>query len=106
MLELGGDDPLIVPDDADLERAATLAVQGSYKCSGQRCRAVKRMLVQKRVADEFADLVVEKTRAWSFGDPFDICNQMGTVIDIAAAQLFEARVNDVIANGARLRVGN
>jgi putative phosphonoacetaldehyde dehydrogenase len=106
VLELGGNDPLIVLDDADLERAATLAVQGSYKNSGQRCTAVKRMLVQKRVAANFADLVVEKTRAWSFGDPFDTSNSMGTVIDVAAAQLFESRVNEAIANGARLRIGN
>ncbi|EDT06482.1 phosphonoacetaldehyde dehydrogenase [Paraburkholderia graminis C4D1M] len=106
VLELGGNDPLIVLDDADLERAATLAVQGSYKNSGQRCTAVKRMLVQQRVAADFAELVVEKTRAWRFGDPFDAANQMGTVIDVAAAQLFESRVNEAIAGGARLLAGN
>ncbi|MGF6448347.1 phosphonoacetaldehyde dehydrogenase [Paraburkholderia youngii] len=106
VLELGGNDPLIVLDDADLERAATLAVQGSYKNSGQRCTAVKRMLVQQRVAAEFTERVVEKTRAWTFGDPFDASMQMGTVIDAAAAQLFEARVNEAVAAGARLRIGN
>ncbi|MEX3790980.1 phosphonoacetaldehyde dehydrogenase [Paraburkholderia sp. BR14374] len=106
VLELGGNDPLIVLDDADLEPAATLAVQGSYKNSGQRCTAVKRMLVQQRVAAEFTERVVEKTRAWTFGDPFDASNQMGTVIDAAAAQLFEARVNEAVAAGARLRIGN
>ncbi|MGF6732163.1 putative phosphonoacetaldehyde dehydrogenase [Paraburkholderia youngii] len=106
VLELGGNDPLIVLDDADLERAATLAVQGSYKNSGQRCTAVKRMLVQQRVAAEFTERVVEKTRAWTFGDPFDASKQMGTVIDAAAAQLFEARVNEAVAAGARLRIGN
>ncbi|NML34870.1 phosphonoacetaldehyde dehydrogenase [Paraburkholderia antibiotica] len=106
VLELGGNDPLIVLDDADLERAATLAVQGSYKNSGQRCTAVKRMLVQRNVAAEFTERVVEKTRAWSYGDPFDPSNQMGTVIDAVAAQLFEARVHAAIAGGARLRIGN
>ncbi|MGF6468193.1 phosphonoacetaldehyde dehydrogenase [Paraburkholderia youngii] len=106
VLELGGNDPLIVLDDADLERAATLAVQGSYKNSGQRCTAVKRMLVQQRVAAEFTERVVEKTRAWTFGDPFDASKQMGTVIDAAAARLFEARVNEAVAAGARLRIGN
>jgi phosphonoacetaldehyde dehydrogenase len=88
VLELGGNDPLIVLDDADVERAATLAVQGSYKNSGQRCTAVKRMLVQKGIAARFTELVVEKTLAWTCGDPFDGDNQMGTVIDAAAAELF------------------
>ncbi|MBV8628499.1 MAG: phosphonoacetaldehyde dehydrogenase, partial [Paraburkholderia sp.] len=106
VLELGGNDPLIVLEDADLERAATLAVQGSYKNSGQRCTAVKRMLVQKSVASRFTELVVEKTRAWSYGDPFDAANQMGTVIDEAAAMSFEARVKEAVAHGARLLVGN
>ena len=52
-------------DDADLDEAATLAVQGSYKNSGQRCTAVKRMLVHEAVAARFTELVVEKTRRWT-----------------------------------------
>ena len=67
VLELGGNDPIIVMDDADIEEAATLAVNGSYKNSGQRCTAVKRMLVHEKVADKFTELVVEKTKAWSYG---------------------------------------
>jgi phosphonoacetaldehyde dehydrogenase len=106
VLELGGNDPLIVLDDADLERAATLAAQGSYRNSGQRCTAVKRILVQNKVAADFTELLVEKTRAWSYGDPFDEANQMGTVIDEAAARLFEARVDEAVACGARLLTGN
>jgi len=58
------------------------------------------------VADQFADLVVEKPRAWGFGDPADPANDMGTVIDAAAAQFFEQRVNEAIAQGAQLRIGN
>ena len=106
VLELGGNDPLIVLEDADLDRAAALAVQGSYKNSGQRCTAVKRMIVQKSIAAPFTELVVEKTREWTYGDPFDAANQMGTVIDEAAARLFESRVNEAVAQGARLLVGN
>jgi putative phosphonoacetaldehyde dehydrogenase len=64
VLELGGNDPLIVMDDADLDKASDLAVQGSYKNSGQRCTAVKRMLVHDKVVHEFTELVVAKTRAW------------------------------------------
>ncbi len=106
VLELGGNDPLIVMDDADLDEAAALAVQGSYKNSGQRCTAVKRILVHQAVAERFTDLVVERSRAWTFGDPLDPKVEMGTVIDEAAARLFEARVNEAVAQGARLLLGN
>ena len=106
VLELGGNDPIIVMEDADLDEASTLAVQGSYKNSGQRCTAVKRMLVHESVAQRFTDLVVDKTRAWSFGDPMDPKVEMGTVIDEAAAKLFEARVNEAVSQGARLLAGN
>ena len=106
VLELGGNDPLIVMEDADVEEAATLAVAGSYKNSGQRCTAVKRMLVHTAVAERFVELLVEKTRAVVYGDPMDPKTDMGTVIDEAAAQQFEAKVNDAIGRGARLLYGN
>lgn len=106
VLELGGNDPLIVMEDADLDEATTLAVQGSYKNSGQRCTAIKRMLVQESVESKFIELLVEKTRAWSYGDPSDRSVEMGTVIDQEAARLFEARVNEAVAQGAKLLVGN
>ena len=106
VLELGGNDPLIVMEDADLDEASTLAAQGSYKNSGQRCTAVKRILVHEAVAKRFVDLLVDKTRAWKYGDPFDRAMDMGTVIDEGAAKLFEARVNEAVARGAKLLVGN
>jgi len=106
VLELGGNDPLIVMEDADLQEASNLAVQGSYKNSGQRCTAVKRMLVHEAVAEEFTDLVVSKTKAWTYGDPANPDNLMGTVIDEAAAKFCESRVNEAVAQGARLCVGN
>jgi aldehyde dehydrogenase (NAD+) len=106
VLELGGNDPLIVLEDADLEEAARLAVSGSYKNSGQRCTAVKRILVQESIAERFVELLVEKTRALRYGDPFDPDMDMGTVIDEAAAQRFEALVNEAVARGAQLLIGN
>jgi phosphonoacetaldehyde dehydrogenase len=106
VLELGGNDPIIVMEDADIDEASTLAVQGSYKNSGQRCTAVKRMLVHELVAGRFTEQVVEKTRAWKFGDPLDQANDIGTVIDEAAAKLFETRVGEAVAQGARLLLGN
>ena len=83
-----------------------MAVQGSYKNSGQRCTAVKRLLVHEAVAQRFTDLVVDKTRAWSYGDPANPKVEMGTVIDEAAATLFEQRVDEAIAQGARLLAGH
>lgn len=106
VLELGGNDPIIVMEDADIEEAASLAAQGSYKNSGQRCTAVKRMLVQESVAERFVELLVAKTKAWTFGDPMNPGLEMGTVIDEAAAKLFEARVNEAVSQGAKLLVGN
>jgi putative phosphonoacetaldehyde dehydrogenase len=106
VLELGGNDPIIVMDDADLDEAATLAAAGSYKNSGQRCTAVKRMLVHERVHDGFVERLLEKTRAVNHGDPLDPATDMGTVIDEAAAIEFEARVRDAVARGARLLHGN
>ncbi len=106
VLELGGNDPIIVMEDADIDEASTLAVQGSYKNSGQRCTAIKRMLVHEAVASRFVEQVAEKTRAWKYGDPMDKSNDMGTVIDEPAAMLFESRVNEAVAQGAKLLVGN
>jgi phosphonoacetaldehyde dehydrogenase len=106
VLELGGNDPLIVMEDADLEEAAALAAAGSYKNSGQRCTAVKRMLVQESVAEGFTELLLEKTRAIRYGDPMDSATDMGTVIDEAAARSFEEKVNEAVAQGARLLYGN
>jgi putative phosphonoacetaldehyde dehydrogenase len=106
VLELGGNDPLIVMEDADLDKAAELAVTGATKNSGQRCTAVKRILVVEAVADEFSALVLEKAKKIRYGDPMDPDVDMGTVIDEAAAQLFERRVEDALSAGARLLYGN
>jgi putative phosphonoacetaldehyde dehydrogenase len=106
VLELGGNDPIIVMEDADLAEAATLAAAGSYKNSGQRCTAVKRMIVQESVADRFVELLLERTRAVKYGDPMDVAIDMGTVIDEAAAKSFEAKVEDAVGRGAQLLYGN
>ncbi len=106
VLELGGNDPLIVMEDADIEEAATLAVAGSYKNSGQRCTAVKRMIVVEAVADRFVELLLEKTKKIKYGDPLDPATDMGTVIDEPAAKYCEDMVNDAVAAGAKLLYGN
>ena len=106
VLELGGNDPIVVMDDADVVKAAELAANGSYKNSGQRCTAVKRILVHEKVAADFTDALLAKTRAWKYGDPLDPNVDMGTVIDERAAMRFESLVNAAVGQGARLLHGN
>jgi phosphonoacetaldehyde dehydrogenase len=106
VLELGGNDPLIVMEDADLDKAAELAVAGATKNSGQRCTAVKRILVVEKVADEFSQLVLEKAKKLKAGDPMDPATDVGTVIHEAAAKSFEHRVIDAVEKGAKLLHGN
>jgi putative phosphonoacetaldehyde dehydrogenase len=106
VLELGGNDPLIVMEDADLDKAAELAVQGATKNSGQRCTAVKRILCVEKVADRFVELVLSKAQKLASGDPMDPETDIGTVIHERAAQLFETRVNDALEQGAKLLLGN
>lgn len=106
ILELGGNDPLVVMDDADVAKAAELAASGSYKNSGQRCTSVKRILVHEKIAAAFTECLVEQTKRWSYGDPLDPKVDMGTVISEQAATRFETLVNEAVGQGARLRVGN
>jgi len=106
VLELGGNSPLIIMEDADLDKAAEMAVAGGTKNSGQRCTAVKRVLCVQSVADEFAALVAEKAARLKYGDPMDPDTDVGTVINEQAAILFQSRVNDAIEKGATLLYGN
>lgn len=104
-LELGGNDPLIFLNDlsdADLDRAAAIAVAGATGNSGQRCTAIKRILVQDSVAEKFVPLVLEKARAIRFGDPQDPETQLGCVIHSEAAELYEKRVYMAQGEGAEI----
>ncbi len=105
VLELGGNDPLIICNDlsdADLAKAADLAVAGATKNSGQRCTAVKRILVQESVADRFSALVLERAKALRFGDPMDPATELGCVVHERAAETFERRVFDAEKAGAKI----
>ncbi|MEQ9487895.1 MAG: phosphonoacetaldehyde dehydrogenase [Alphaproteobacteria bacterium] len=104
-LELGGNDPLIVLNDlsdTDLEKVATIAVAGATGNSGQRCTAIKRILVQEDVAERFVPLVLERAKKIKFGDPQDPETQLGCVIHAEAAALFESRVYDAEKQGAKV----
>ncbi len=104
-LELGGNDPLIVLDDADIDAAVLGAVGGSYLNAGQVCIGVKRLIVQESVADEFIEQLVSRTQKVKTGDPLDPETDMGPLIDEEAALNVEKSVNDAIQKGAQLLCG-
>jgi len=105
VLELGGNDPLIVLNDADLDLAVTLAAEGSYRNSGQRCTAVKRILVEDGIAADFTSRLVEKTREYRCGDPLDENTRVGTVIDEASAVNLEMVLREAVSCGAKVLIG-
>ncbi len=105
VLELGGNDPLIVLRDADLELATSLAIAGTTRNSGQRCTAVKRILADEEIADELVDRIAAGVQALRVGDPFDEATEIGTVIDEDAARTVERRVAAAVEAGATLVTG-
>ncbi len=105
VLELGGNDPLIVLndlDDDDLKKAVELAVTGATKNSGQRCTAVKRILVQESIADQFVEMALERAKKIKFGDPMNMETDLGTVVNAEAAELFDKRVSMAEEDGAKI----
>ncbi len=105
VLELGGNDPLIVLNDLDgddLKKAVELAVTGATKNSGQRCTAVKRILVQESIADQFVEMAFERAKKIKFGDPMNMETDLGTVVNAQAAELFDKRVSMAEEDGAKI----
>ncbi len=105
VLELGGNDPLIILEDADMELAVMLAAEGSFRNSGQRCTAVKRILVQESIAEVFTKKFVEKAKEYTYGDPADPDTRVGTVIDEKAAIALETVVKKAVDAGAKILLG-
>src|SRR5918912_4214656 len=105
ILELGGNDPLIVCRDADLDEAVRLATYGAFKNSGQRCTAVKRIIVEEPAADAFAARLADAAATLAVGDPMDPTTDVGTVISERDATEFERRMHTAIADGATLLHG-
>lgn len=105
ILELGGNDPIIILEDADVTLAVNLAAEGSFRNSGQRCTAVKRILVHESIEAEFTKRFVEKAKEYKSGDPSDPSTKVGTVIDEQAAIYLEDVVNKAVAQGAKVLLG-
>ncbi len=105
ILELGGNDPLIIMEDADIDKAVLLAAEGSFRNSGQRCTAVKRILVHEKIKDSFVEKLVEKTKEYTCGDPANPETKVGTVIDEASAIYLENVVKKAVEQGAKVLLG-
>ena len=100
MLELGGKDAALVLEDADLEHAAKQIVAGAFSYSGQRCTAIKRVIVLESVADTLATLLQAEVAKLTVGDPFDNAD-ITPVIDNASADFIWGLIEDAQEKGAQ-----
>jgi acyl-CoA reductase-like NAD-dependent aldehyde dehydrogenase len=105
VLELGGSDPFIVLEDADLNQTAYMAAQSRLLNTGQSCIAAKRFIVVKGVADKFIKLFVENTEAEVVGDPMDSKTTVGPLVRESQRQALSAQVEDARNNGANILTG-
>ena len=105
VLELGGSDPFIVLEDADIEAASTGAVAGRFINNGQSCIATKRIFVVKQVIDKFLEKFVKKTRSLKVGDPLSPETDIGPMVRQEAVKNLDAQVKDALKRGANLEHG-
>jgi succinate-semialdehyde dehydrogenase/glutarate-semialdehyde dehydrogenase/succinyl-CoA reductase len=105
VLELGGSDPFIVCEDADIEKASAGAVKGRFINCGQSCIASKRFIVVKKVADEFIEKFVQKVEKIRVGDPLSEDTDMGPLVNSKALEKIDSQVKDSIKEGAELLSG-
>ena len=104
-LELGGNDPMLVLNDADIDKATTGVINGAFLNAGQVCMGVKRIVVEDEIADEFAQMLVEKTGQLVMGNPLDSKTTLGTLISKKAAMQVEQTVNNAVEAGAKILTG-
>lgn len=105
VMELGGSDPFIVLEDADLEKTAKAAVSARLKNTGQACNAAKRFIVVKEVADKFVSLISEAYERLTIGDPMDEKTEIGPMASERGVEDIEAQVQKSLELGARAIVG-
>jgi len=104
-MELGGNAPFIVFDDADIESAVQGAMMSKYRNTGQTCVCANRLLVQDTVYDEFADKLGKAVAEMKVGNGFDDGVMQGPLIDVAAIEKVEEHIADAVAKGASVAVG-
>jgi benzaldehyde dehydrogenase (NAD) len=104
-LELGGNNPYIVLDDADIEAAASAGAWGAFFHQGQICLTAGRHLIHERVAEAYVDALVRKAKALVVGNPLDENVQVGPIVNERQAANVERIVTETLAKGAKLRTG-
>lgn len=104
-LELGGNDPLVVLDDANVDAAVKGVINGAYLNAGQVCMGVKRIIVQEGIYNKFKTRLVEETSKIKIGNPMDKSTQLGTLISEKAAMQVEETVNNAVNAGAEILTG-
>jgi acyl-CoA reductase-like NAD-dependent aldehyde dehydrogenase len=105
VLELGGSDPFIVCEDANIEKASSGAVKGRFINCGQSCIASKRFIVVKKIANEFIEKFVEKTEKLKVGDPLKDDTDIGPLVNASAVENIDGIVKRSIKEGAQLLTG-
>ena len=105
VLELGGSDPFLVLDDADVDAAAKAAVIGRLANGGQACTASKRFIVEDRVYDEFVAKLVDGMAGWQPGDPTNPETKMGPLASSSGAEELDELVQEAISRGAEVLLG-
>ena len=105
VLELGGKDPMIVLEDADLENAARAAIWGAFCNSGQACASIERCYVHATVAEKFTDLVVQETRRLKQDKASADAIDVGAMTNEQQLEIVEDHVSDAVERGAQVRTG-
>ncbi len=104
-LELGGNDAFIICEDADINQAVEEVVLGRITTSGQICIGSKRILVQNSIKEEFTKKLAERFKKVKQGNPMDPTSEIGTLINVAAAEKVQKQVDLTVEQGARVIVG-
>ena len=105
VLELGGYNPMIILDDVDLDYAVQAATFGAFFHQGQICMNTRKIIIQRRIYNEFLEKFVARTRSLPYGDPSDHRTIIGPLINKDAIQLVDERIKDAVSKGAKIRSG-
>jgi succinate-semialdehyde dehydrogenase / glutarate-semialdehyde dehydrogenase len=105
ILELGGKDPVIITETADLKRAATAVVRGAVTSTGQVCFSIERIYVQEKVHDAFVDLLAKEAERVELNYPDPHAGQIGPFIAERQAHIVDEHIDDALSKGAKIRLG-